>query len=137
MERVLNADALHMRWPPQSAADIHLAAPTLGRCPICRRALSLFEVVDDESNEPLHPTDIHYHTNSTTTHYPLKDTVYIPYHGRVGQLSFHWDWSKIKNRNSTLPFLNFTEAIQKSPETWTSPFLRRRRMYLNSFWQRL
>ena len=37
MEQILNATGEKMRWPPPSATDHHLSAPTLGRCPICRR----------------------------------------------------------------------------------------------------
>ena len=57
MELVLNANAASERWPPLSATDIHLSAPTLGRCPICRSELSLFEVVYHKSLEPLYTVD--------------------------------------------------------------------------------
>jgi hypothetical protein len=67
MEKVLNADAAVERWPPQCAADIHLSAPTLGRCPICRSELSLFDVVDSTTSEPLHPTHTEYWKDSSSS----------------------------------------------------------------------
>jgi hypothetical protein len=117
MERVLNAEASMTRWPPQSATDIHLSAPTLGRCPICRSELSLFEVVDSNiaMKELLYPPYVEYHLQE---HHPLKDSVYVPYRGKVGQLSFHWDWYKIKNMGRPLPFFNLTETIQRNPDKW-------------------
>jgi hypothetical protein len=42
---------------------------------ICRSALSLFElVVDDETNDPVHPTNTDYHNSDYN---PLKDSVYF------------------------------------------------------------
>ena len=170
MEKVLNAEAAEQRWPPQSATDIHLSAPTLGRCPICRSQLSLFDVRHSSSLEPAYPPDVDYHeddndngnnnnknifssltsslssalstssmnndnTNTTrrrstttrTTKNPLKDAVYIPYRGKPGQFSFHWDWNKLKTGSSSSstednkqqrPFINFTESIRESPDKW-------------------
>jgi Zinc finger, C3HC4 type (RING finger) len=207
MEKVLNAEASEQRWPPQSAADMHLSAPTLGRCPICRSQLSLFQVrhsitsllqyppdfdywKDDDNDEgdegdktrgdreteedTCHDDEIHASTtneeectpgrqsNASSTgngpfstlrssltsaltystasssddnksklrSNPLKNSVYVPYRGRPGQFSFHWDWNKLKmhpkddssdsqhNKQTQRPFLNFAEAIQKQPDKW-------------------
>ena len=57
METLLNANADVERWPPPTAADAHLSAPTLGRCPICRTTLSLFDIVDTKTLTPLYPID--------------------------------------------------------------------------------
>jgi hypothetical protein len=57
MELLLNANAEVERWPPPASADAHLSAPTLGRCPICRSALSLFDIVNTKTLEPLYPPD--------------------------------------------------------------------------------
>jgi len=57
MELVLNANSSVDRWPPPSKADAHLSAPTLGRCPICRSTLSLFDIVDRKTLKLLHPVD--------------------------------------------------------------------------------
>lgn len=166
MEKVLNADAALERWPPQCAADVHLSAPTLGRCPICRSELSLFEVEDSTTSELLHPPDTEYWSDRTNggpntaedgaesgdqeshdspprsssssppspsimgsvssifeSPSPLKNVVYIPYRGRPGQFSFHWDWDKIKFQSEQLqgvkrPFLNLTESIRDRPDRW-------------------
>jgi hypothetical protein len=116
MEQILNANGELTRWPPHSAADSHLSAPTLGRCPICRSPLSLFDVVDTTTHELLYPPQTEYHRNEDC---PLYGSVYIPYHGKVGQLSFHWDWSKLKRKNNTeLPFLNLSQPIRSYPEQW-------------------
>jgi hypothetical protein len=124
MEQILNARGEQTRWPPPTAADNHLSAPTLGRCPICRRELSLFEMVDQDSGKVLCPKDTNYwckdHLLSKAP--PLKDAVYVPYHGKVGQLSFHWDWDKIKDtdkdNNMELPFLNLSIPVKKDWEKW-------------------
>jgi Zinc finger, C3HC4 type (RING finger) len=154
MEKVLNADGALERWPPQSAADIHLSAPTLGRCPICRSELSLFEVVNHTTSEPLHPPDTEYRCDPTNRETngaedgpdhdhaappsssvmeslsslfgspsPLKNAVYVPYRGRPGHFSFHWDWDKIKFQSEALqamrrPFLNLTESVRVRPDKW-------------------
>lgn len=57
MEVVLNANADVVRWPPPAAVDTHLCAPTLGRCPICRSMLSLFDIVSSKTLEPMYPPD--------------------------------------------------------------------------------
>jgi len=57
MELLLNANAQVERWPPPASADAHLSAPTLGRCPICRSALSLFDIVHTQTLEPLYLPD--------------------------------------------------------------------------------
>ncbi|KAG7364315.1 zinc finger C3HC4 type domain containing protein [Nitzschia inconspicua] len=192
MEKVLNAEASEQRWPPQSAADIHLSAPTLGRCPICRTQISLFQVRHSITSLPQYPPDFDYWkkdddddndtkadgsqqdgkeepttngedsasggdssdifagsgplstlkasitsalTSITTNNSsekskrsnPLKNSVYIPYRGRAGQFSFHWDWENLQ-RNAKddqlqhgkikRPFINITEAIKKNPDKW-------------------
>ena len=159
MEVVLNANAATERWPPQCAADIHLSAPTLGRCPICRSELSLFEVVNSSTLEPLYPPDIdswnpkddpnkqqqkeekpklltNIDLSSLSTSLksslniltsktnPLENVVYVPYRGRPGEFSFHWDWDKLKSHNLAddegirRPFLNVSKAIQRRPNNW-------------------
>ena len=159
MEIVLNANADVERWPPPSAADIHLSAPTLGRCPICRSVLSLFDIVDTKTQEPVYPrdtdywktterevkTDDHHHQHTpieainevisslsqsltsslaiSIPEHPLKDAVYIPYRGTPGEMSFHWDWKKVKahdgeNKIIQRPFLNLTKAIPRRPDFW-------------------
>lgn len=155
MEKVLNADAAVERWPPQCAADVHLSAPTLGRCPMCRSELSLFEVVDSATSEPLHPAFTEYWKGTPSggaensvengenhsdvsprgsrimealssffaSPNPLKNVVYVPYRGRPGQFSFHWDWNKVKFQSEALqamkrPFLNLTESTRVQPDMW-------------------
>ena len=158
MELLLNANADVERWPPPAAADAHLSAPTLGRCPICRSALSLFEIVESKTGKLLCPKDteswkspetesnpqeqpeqkndsvtdtIARLTESLTASItikepeenPLIDAVYIPYRGRPGEFSFHWDWSRVQRDREGLeyieqPFLNLTRAIRKSPDFW-------------------
>eukprot|EP00536_Pseudo-nitzschia_multiseries_P013329 jgi/Psemu1/34813/gm1.34813_g len=207
MELVLNANASVERWPPPSAADAHLSAPTLGRCPICRSTLSLFDVVDSRTLQPLYPPDTeswrqrqrpippqcgrqteeedpspkheheheHDHPHEHEPHpvpvgqvanemlaslresmassltvsaperrrrekHPLENAVYIPYRGRPGEFSFHWDWEKVRSfdanenksdngngndnddnartRRIRRPFLNLTLAIRGRPEFW-------------------
>lgn len=156
MELLLNANADVDRWPPPAAADGHLSAPTLGRCPICRSALSLFDIVNTQSLKPVHPIDTHSwkepetesqgHANaakevvndtlslitqslassvtiSKPETNPLVNAVYIPYRGKPGEFSFHWDWNKIKSHNDEKefidrPFLNITKAIRNQPEFW-------------------
>jgi len=118
MKRVLNADASVVRWPPQSVHDNHLSAPTLGRCPICRGELSLFQIVPangDAGGNLLYPPFTEYHLQKNC---PLRNQVYVPYRGRVGQLSFHWDWCKIKNKDVSLPFFNISETVKRNPENW-------------------
>mmetsp|Transcript_1752 Transcript_1752/g.3810 ORF Transcript_1752/g.3810 Transcript_1752/m.3810 type:complete len:715 (+) Transcript_1752:113-2257(+) len=157
MELVLNANAAVERWPPPAAADTHLSAPTLGRCPICRSTLSLFDIVNSKTLEHMYPPDTEswkpqeekdQHDQqqhpvgdiannvlssvtqslasslivSTRTH-PLENAVYIPYRGRPGELSFHWDWKRLKphdkeDKITPLPFLNLTLAIQRRPQFW-------------------
>ena len=140
MERVVNATGEEVRWPPQSMSDVHLGAPTLGRCPICRAALSLFEICDSKTGNLLVPPNFDYYQegegegeeeeeeeekaevgksgiNSKTN--PLCRAVYIPYRGKVGQLSFHWDWERLKSDNATkAPFLNIMRTLQTNPEKW-------------------
>ena len=120
MERVLNADAAQQRWPPASQVDIHLSAPTLGRCPICRAELSLFDITSTtalgKQQEYLYPRNINYYHNDKNC--PLQGQVYVPYRGKVGQLSFHWDWHKIKQEQKPLPFFNVSESLSKNPDRW-------------------
>mmetsp|Transcript_5530 Transcript_5530/g.6109 ORF Transcript_5530/g.6109 Transcript_5530/m.6109 type:complete len:667 (+) Transcript_5530:95-2095(+) len=154
MESVLNAKAAtEQRWPPHCAADRHLSAPSLGRCPICRTEISLFEVVNSKTLELLYPPDIDSWkpksdqnrqqqedqpkllsrkssmsiSTSTSTRseqvHPLENIVYIPYRGRPGQFSFHWDWEKHNFEENEVPmkrrpFLNVSEDIQSRPENW-------------------
>jgi hypothetical protein len=158
MELLLNANAEVERWPPPAAADSHLSAPTLGRCPICRSALSLFDVVNSKTLKPLCPLDTDYwklkksetkvdqeeqsSVNDTvgdtisrlsqslassvsisTPKHPLRHAVYTPYRGMPGELSFHWDWDKVRTHDNDLeiirrPFLNLTLAIRRRPESW-------------------
>ena len=119
MEQILNATGEQMRWPPPSVSDSHLSAPTLGRCPICRRELSLFDMVDHETGDVLYPRDTEYcKPKDGEDPSPLMDAVYVPYHGKVGQLSFHWDWSKIKNPSVESPFLNLSSPLERDPERW-------------------
>jgi hypothetical protein len=78
---------IHTVRAPSDWMETMVFATPLIVSTICRSALLLFElVVDDETNEPVHPTNTAYYHNNN---YPLKDAVYIPYHGLVGQLSFH------------------------------------------------
>lgn len=115
MERVVNASGEEVRWPPQSMSDIHLSAPTLGRCPICRSTLSLFEVCDEKSGNLLVPPNFDYFKEQSS---PLRRAVYMPYRGRVGQLSFHWDWERLRKNINNFPFLNITRSLQSNPERW-------------------
>mmetsp|Transcript_5771 Transcript_5771/g.13606 ORF Transcript_5771/g.13606 Transcript_5771/m.13606 type:complete len:499 (+) Transcript_5771:61-1557(+) len=116
MERVVNGFGEETRWPPLSVSDSHLDAPTLGRCPICRSNLSLFEITLNKTGELLHPPDKKYYERPD---FPLKDGAYHPYRGKIGQLSFHWDWARLKNRTTVnTPFLNIYRSIQSHPERW-------------------
>ncbi len=161
MELLLNANADVERWPPPAAADAHLSAPTLGRCPICRSAMSLFDIVGTKTMKPIYPVDtqswkptknketdsnsrvqMDAETKSVTDTIsrlsqslassvsisepetnPLVNAVYIPYRGKPGEFSFHWDWNKIRSHDNEhafieRPFLNITKAIRKQPEFW-------------------
>ena len=148
MEHLLNVDAkIEQQWPPQSAGDIHLSAPTLGRCPICRSVLSLFDIcrkvpsadvptrtssnVEDgdkkiPTSSPLYPKVVdcwNVDFDPGQSKNPLVGSVYIPYRGRPGQLSFHWDWQKLKRHSeepemTQRPFLNLTRSIEARPDHW-------------------
>jgi hypothetical protein len=116
MEQILNAKGEETRWPPPSAADSHLSAPTLGRCPICRSELSLFDMVDQDTGAVLYPKQTKYWEDGGLSTL-LKDAVYIPYHGKVGQLSFHWDWSTIEG-SKEIPYLNISLPLEKDKDRW-------------------
>eukprot|EP00934_Nitzschia_sp_Nitz4_P006107 Nitzschia sp. Nitz4//scaffold130_size63480//7477//9324//NITZ4_006239-RA/size63480-processed-gene-0.75-mRNA-1//1//CDS//3329535159//6097//frame0 len=119
MEQILNAQGVNKAWPPHSMADVHLEAPTLGRCPICRQELSLFDVVHKDTSDPLYPRDTDYMLDDRKDS-PLRNAVYIPYHGKIGQLSFHWDWQKLRNTQSRRerPFLNLAIPLKQDPHRW-------------------
>ena len=75
MELLLNANAQVERWPPPASTDAHLSAPTLGRCPICRSALSLFDIVHTETLEPLYLRDTDsWKATATVTIAPQDET---------------------------------------------------------------
>lgn len=129
LERVLNADASVARWPPTQSqdADAHLSAPTMGRCPICRAELCLFDVTDPESGEPLYPTNLDISTS------PIADTAYVPY-GRpqqqIGHQSFHFHLDNYVNNGGDSnsigtdmqgrprPYLNVEALIRANPGSW-------------------
>jgi hypothetical protein len=116
MERVVNAYGEETRWPPQSISDVHLNAPTLGRCPICRAPVSLFEMENKQTGVLWHPPDLKYYERDD---FPLKQAVYHPLRGKVGQLSFHWDWERLNNlKRPNTPFLNVYRSMQSHPESW-------------------
>jgi hypothetical protein len=124
LERVLNADAAQKQWPPQSSSS-HQVPPTHGKCPICRAAFTLFQVVNAAATE--NATDaatssdqiLLYEKNHNLQDTPLAGMVYVPYGGRpkVGLLSFHFDNNE--NENENRPYLNIEESIRKSPDEWT------------------
>ena len=115
LEQVLNANADVAQWPPLRTqdSDAHLAAPTLGRCPICRSALSLFHVVDSVSGSLLYPQESSLATS------PIANQVYIRY-GRqdatnVGRYSFHFETSADEEDSYKRPYINFAKLQEQAP----------------------
>lgn len=117
MERVVNAyGEERTTLAQQRQADGHLNAPTLGRCPICRASLSLFELKHTPRGELWHPPDFKFFEKED---FPLEQAVYHPLRGKVGQLSFHWDWDRLKShQRKNTPFLNVYRSMQSHPERW-------------------
>lgn len=112
MDRILlshknNATIDYQLQQEYSNPDAHLSAPTLGRCPICRAELSLFDLMkgDDRKSSLIEK-------NFDLMKTPIAGLVYA-WDGQVGNASYHFpqmelseSWDK-DSQNRPLPFVNY------------------------------
>jgi hypothetical protein len=146
-QRVLNFDASSKRWPPAQVqpSDAHLAAPTLGRCPICRAELDLFEIRrqnksnTSSSNNENDQDLLLYHKNHDWHKAPFAGKTFVLYGGigrrHIGHLSFHFPATKEEadgtqeqenhkkesnhaGRKRNSPYINVSKDVVRTPNDW-------------------
>jgi hypothetical protein len=95
--------------------DAHLAAPTMGRCPICRAELSLFDLRDQKSGEIVYSKDFDIPQS------PLAGCVYVQHYRGLGDLigheSIHFPG---EDDDIKLPFLNLEVSHEKMDDGSTT-----------------
>ena len=114
LERLLNTDASSKRWPPAQVhpSDAHLAAPTLGRCPICRAELDLFEIRHSINEELLYEKNHNWHDS------PFANKTFVLYGGggrrNIGNWSFHF----VVDGKVGRPYIDVSKDLARHPEDW-------------------
>ena len=75
--------------------DDHLSAPTLGRCPICRAEMSLFDLTTTQHDETKEMTRAAFQKDFDIQNSPLQGMVFIEKNSRQGIESLHFPLSRI------------------------------------------
>jgi hypothetical protein len=104
LERVLSAPDTRHRSAHESLIpleDAHLGAPTLGRCPICRSELSLFDLTKEDSDVPI------VCKNHDLARSDLKGRVFVQNRSRVGNQSLHFPTED--DDSAALPYVDFSK----------------------------
>ena len=80
--RFFSGDCGHAVCQPCMERILDAETPTVGKCPICRSELKLFELRDGEEKP--------YPRNTNVQEWPIRGMVYVERQGGVGP-SFHFD----------------------------------------------
>ena len=116
-----------------NSEDDHLSAPTLGRCPICRAEMSLFDLTTTKHGETNEMSRAAFQKDYDIQKSPLQGMVFIEKNSRQGSESLHFPQSTIdgspavESRNqegdasmatSPLPYIDLSNAKGSSNATY-------------------
>ena len=84
----------HLNGEDGNNEDAHLSAPTLGRCPICRAEMSLFDLTKTTKNSNQQSATVAaFQRNCDIQNSPLQGMIFVEKKSTQGKESFHFPQS--------------------------------------------
>lgn len=101
---------VHNPMPNSASHDNHLAAPTLGRCPTCKKELKKFEAKRCEEGK-LSEKSVFAKQKMDIPKSPIFGKVYVPQNKEMLLGNFCFD-------DQNQPYIDFKDAIGQDKEKW-------------------